>query len=151
MDLIEKVIDDLNTYLQANLPAKLATVQADYTDGITLPDIVVYHIAEQPEYQQFPVLLMLGDDTDNDEQSAAWFKARHNITIVCMTSDQNTTTLKRKLYRYVRAITELCMGLLSAWGQRVPINRLNYSPIYGKDGIFLSDASITISVPKVEN
>jgi hypothetical protein len=151
MYLMEKVIDDLNTYLQASLPAKLAAVQTAYTDGITLPDIVAYHVAEQSEYQQFPVLLMLGDDTDNDEQGETWFKARHNITIVCMASDQNTTTLKRKLYRYVRAITELAIGLRSTWKQRVSITRLNYSPIYGKDGIFLSDASITISVPKVEN
>jgi len=151
MYLMEKVIDDLKTYIEANLPAKLTTVQADYSDGITLDSIAAYQVAEQSEYQQYPVILMLGDDTDNEEQSTTWFKANHNITIVCMASDQNTTTLKRKLYRYVRAITELCMGLRSAWGQRVTINRLNYSPIYGKDGIFLSDASITISVPKVED
>ncbi len=150
MKLMEKVVDDLVTYLTAGMPAKLDALEAEYADSITLDDIKTYYIAEQKSIPEYPSLMVLGDATQPSDQGDAWLKARHAITLICLVEDQDETTLKRKLYRYARAVAELTLALRQTWQQRVEINTINYAPIYGNEGLFLSDVSLKITVPKVE-
>jgi hypothetical protein len=148
-ELMEKVVDDFEEYLKTNMPAKLDALEVEYADTITLDDIKAYYIAEEKSIPEYPAVFILGDNVVPTQQGASWINGQFNFTIACITIDQDSQTLKRKLYRYMRAIAELVKTCQSA--NKVDIGDIEYSPIYGNDDAFLSDARIIVTVIKTEN
>jgi len=147
--LIEKVVDDFKDYLDTNMPAKLDALEVEYADSITLNDIKAYYISEEKSIPEYPSIFILGDNVMPTQQGSSWINGQFNFTIACITIDQNSQTLRRKLYRYMRAIAELVKTYQPA--NKVDIGDIEYSPIYGNDDAFLSDARITVTVIKTEN
>lgn len=149
--LMEKVVDDFKDYLNTNMPAKLDALEVEYADSITLDDIKAYYISEEKSIPEYPAIFILGDNVTPTQQGATWFNGPFAVTIACITIDQSSQTLKRKLYRYLRAIAELGKACQTALSVKVDIGDIEYSPIYGNDDAFLSDARIMIRVTKTEN
>ncbi len=148
LKLIEGVVDDLKTYLSANMGAKLVSLNLEYADAL-LTGIKAYYIAEQTSIPEFPSIIIIGDETIPDLEGNGWMHSNHAITIACLAINQDTEILKRLLYRYMRAVIELLIESRAS-GYAIKFTRINFSPIYGREGEFLSDASLSIMFKRYE-
>lgn len=151
LELIEKVVDDIQTILNDGMAAKLNTLDAEYADTITLDDIEAYHIAEQTAVPAggYPCIFILGDDSRPLKENTGWMTVAHDVSVIILATDMNTANLKRRLYRYARAVTELLITNRGTLGS-VSLSSFRFSPTYGKSGTFLSDASLLVTVTKNE-
>jgi hypothetical protein len=78
--------------------------------------------------------------------------SNHQLTLVVLATDQNEQNLKRRLYRYVRAIIELMITARTSLGMPIFFQDIQFSPMYGgKAGSFISDASVVITCRKGES
>jgi len=148
--LIEKVVDDLNTYLTANMAAKLTALNTEYSDGITLVDIKTYYIAEVQAIPEYPSIFLLGDNVEVLSEGGSWLKSGNNLDIIVFVGDPNTTTLRRRIYRYIRALIELLVAARTSQGWAVNFKGVELSPMYSKGGDYLSDAHLSIQIVATE-
>lgn len=149
LELVEGAVDVVNAYLQAGMGAKLDILDAEYGDFI-LEDIKEWYTAEQTAIPEYPAIYILGDDTEVVEEGADWMRAKHRLLIVCLATDQDTTRLRQRLYRYIRAIIELLKSGRASLGYSVTFEGISYSPLYGRAGLFMSDSNLIIGVTKYE-
>ena len=75
----------------------------------------------------------------------------HALVIACLATDQDTEILRRRLYRYIRAVTELLKAGRSSLGYVINFDRLEFSPMYGREGTFMSDARLMVKFKKYES
>ena len=152
--LAEDVVTKLLAYFGTNMPAKLAALNAEYNDGVTLGDLS-YYDAEQEELPTAASLFVLADSTDMRERGGgrAWITNRTAITLVVLVTDMNTSALRRKLYRYLRALVELLNTGESTPGFPYGVFAMaaSFSPIL-RDGAnpFFSDARLTFEAFRQE-
>ena len=150
--LMETALGAVNTYLQAQMAAKLNTLDAEYADGITLADIVTWYIAPQMAIPEYPAVLLLSDNSVITGEGQAWIRAQHQVTIVVIVADQDTTTLQKRLWRYTRAIIELLKAARESvgWAYTVSFNSVEFTPFFATDGQYLSDARVIIQLGSTE-
>jgi len=148
--LIEGAIDAVKGYLETNIVAKLDILDAEYGD-FALDDIKGWYIAEQPSIPEYPSVFVLGDTTAIIGEGAGWMQASHTLSIICFVGDQDTAQLRRKLYRYIRAMIELLIRARTVLGYVITFDRVDFTPMYGREGTFLSDARLIASFSKYEN
>ena len=119
LGLAEDLVDVIVSYLEANLPAKLAALDAEYVDSIVLePTVATYKgLKSLEEIPNYPVLYALSPTEAVQPRmispTAAEVEARPELAVGVVVLDQDSETLQKRLYRYGRALTEL---LLDAWG-----------------------------------
>jgi hypothetical protein len=142
--LIEAAIDAVKDYLSANMAAKLDVLDAEYGDFV-LADIQRYYIAELSEVPEQPAILVLGDRSTITEAFAK-MRGIHTITVAIVATDQDAEQLRRRLYRYARAIVELMQTARGSIAYMVKFESLDYSPIWGKGDSFLQDARVILAV-----
>lgn len=151
LKLIEEAISVIKTYLEENMAAKLDVLDAEYGDFV-LDDIRYWYTAELTSVPEYPSIIVLGDFTDVEGEGEGWMKANHQIIIVCLATDADAEKLRKRLYRYVRA----CVGLLKTargsdgWAYTIVFSRLEFSPMYGRAGTFVSDARLIIRAGRYE-
>lgn len=136
----ETVIDALVTVLTANMVAKLAALDAEYTDDIVLANMKAYYVAEQSAIPEYPVATLLAEGGLPATFADDW---DWKVRIIIVATDQDPTTLRRRLSRYIRAVCEI---LAASAAQPMTIDAIDYSPMFGRAGTFLSDASVQITV-----
>lgn len=146
MTLIEGVITSLKSNLSTNMAAKITALNAEYADTITLANVAAWYIAEQSAVPEYPSVFILGDRTKPTFQNLTNLDASHEITLTVMVTDQDTQVLKKRLYRYVRALVEVLNTAATTLGLTINFDQMDYSPIYSKEGNFLSDATLRITV-----
>lgn len=144
MKLIEGAIEVLKNYLSENMSAKLGVLDAEYQD-FTLDDIQEWHTAELSAIPNYPTVILLGDFTEVSVEGEGWLKAEHGITIVCLATDQDAERLRKRLYRYIRAVVELIKVGRADLGYALVFKRLEYSPLYTKGEGFVSDSRLLIT------
>lgn len=111
---IEAVVDAITAKLQADLPAKVAELNAEYADDYTLTDIPAasyYDAVPDPLAASFeyPAVVVLdSDDVAQSEQTNAdIIVATYNVVVDILVRGQDATELTRKLWRYERAVKEI--------------------------------------------
>ncbi len=159
----EGIVSELITYLSANMAAKLTSLDTAYSDGITLtpPASTSYFWSERSEVLQWPFVIVLVERTPITRHNATRADSQHDVRIIFAAMDMDTDTLRKKLYRYARAVMEcLLEGRAAAsltfhfgidtgkGGQGVVFD---FSPILEQEpGQFVADCSITFGVYKTE-
>jgi len=105
----EGLVDEIIAYLEDNLPAKLATITIQLADGIILAEPVEY-LRREPggirAITNIPSVFVIvpryeiqnWHETDADQM--------HNLWIYLVDVATNPETLRKRLYRYGRAIWE---------------------------------------------
>lgn len=159
LTLTEGAVDALNTYLQANMAAKLTALNTAYNDGITLAAPAAYYLDEMSleEVPSFPIVFILGRRATVERYNASFTDATHEIDIGVMVLEQTSETLQRRLYRYMRAIWELVVERFFATTAddfaTTSGADVNYSPVYARDkaGPYLADACLTVHLNKQED
>jgi len=146
LTLIEGVVDAVKSYLTTDMPAKLNALDSEYDDGIVLDDIKTYYIAEVQAIPEYPSIFLLGDDVDILGEGGNWLKSGNNLDIIIFVGDQNTTDLRRRIYRYVRALIELLITARTSQGWAVNFKGVELSPMYSKGGDYLSDAHLSVQI-----
>jgi hypothetical protein len=130
------------------MPAKLDALETVYGDGIELKDIQAFYVGEKSllEVPEYPAIFCLVPTQPISRFTPDVIDSTYNAIIGVLVMEQNTELLRRKLYRYVRAILELLaagqlntsLSFVVAQGNM----SVNYSPIYSAEEVFMSDAQI---------
>ena len=117
--LAEDLVDEVVTYLEANLAAKLAALDAEYPDSIALQMTVATQkgLKSLEEIPNYPVLYALSPAgivrPRMISESSSEVDARPELSVGIVVLEQDSETLQKRLYRYGRALTEL---LIDGWG-----------------------------------
>jgi hypothetical protein len=130
---------------------KVAALNSEYGGSITLEDMKAYYIAESPDVPEFPACVVLGKNGSPEGEGADWMKSAHALDLIIMATDQNTETLQRKLFRYIRALIELMKAARSTLGYQINIGDWDFSDVYASQSSFLSGAKLTVFLKKYEN
>lgn len=108
-------MDTLSTYINANIVAKLAALDAEYTDTMVLAAPVATLISDKSirTIQDFPVLIIVSDEQEFRPMQAAGGKDKPTVYvgIVAQDPDQNMENLQRRVFRYRRALIELLLAM----------------------------------------
>ena len=159
LKLAEGLVDEVKAYLSTNLAAKLAALNTEYGDDITLDDAAAYYVGEKslatiPEY---PAVFIVAEQTTVESWQATFTDASHRFMIVAFILDQDTEALGRKLYRYGRAFWELLVeargdGSLTYHLVEEPIE-LDFTPVQKlnlEEETFVAGLQLTASARKQE-
>lgn len=150
LTLTEAAVDAVKAYLDANLSAKLDTLDAEYNDGIVLADIAGTYVAEQSleSVPRFPALFILGDGMDVQRWTPDYTEAAHRLLIGVIVLDQDVENLRRRMYRYMRAVWELLTEARAAAAFMYAIGSpsVSYSPVYTRESQYLADARLAVSM-----
>ena len=135
----ETVVDALVTVLTNGMAAKVAALNIEYTDDIVLVVMKAYYVAEQSAIPEYPVITILAERGTPADFAGDW---DWKLRVIVVATDQDPTTLRRMLSRYIRAICEI---LAASAAQPMSFDGIDYSPMFGRAGTFLSDASVQIT------
>ena len=107
LTLLEGAVDALNTYVQANMAAKISALNTAYGDSLlTAP--VAYYVGNVPdEMPEFPSIALQGDGWTLETQTKYTLEVKNNINIYVYVADQDISVRFKKLCRYALAIVEL--------------------------------------------
>lgn len=145
MRLIEEAVDVLKDYLSANMAAKLNELDTEYGD-FELEDVQGWYIAELSAIPEYPSVIILGDRTDIDGGGDEFQRYSHIIMIACLASDADAERLRRRLYRYIRAVAELIRAGEASFDYITILKQFEYSPLYTRGGAFLGDSRIIFTL-----
>lgn len=153
LTLMEGSVNAVKDYLEANMTAKLAALDLEYDDGITLAGIEAYYLSETPAIPALPAVYVLGDRTEVEAEGPTHIKASHYITVAVLVTDATNETLRKRLYRHIRAVVELLREARDdATFENAAVNfdACEFSPMYGRAGEFLQDARVELHLTKLE-
>lgn len=117
--LAEGLVDEIQDVLADNLPAKLTALEAAYADGISLP-APGYGIGEKALASLSGVAwcYILADRWTvpgaGQWRTGAYVDAQHECRVGLWTFDADEQRLRRRLYRYARALFEVLDAAQSA-------------------------------------
>ena len=121
--LLEGAVEDLSAYIQANLDAKITTINARYADGLTLLPPDKYYDGSIPLSLPNPVSIVFhGIGWTPTEQRLANVLLLNRVAIVVFVADNDVERRFKKLCRYAVCLTEL---LQSAKGNLAYVVKLN--------------------------
>jgi hypothetical protein len=119
LTLAEGCVDTLSTYINANIVAKLAALDAEYTDTIVLAAPVATYISDKSirSIPTYPALLVLSDEQDFRPMSDSGGKDKPTVYVGILEIDTDPEVLQRRVFRYRRAIIELLLAAnaLNGW------------------------------------
>lgn len=152
LTLMEGSVNAVKDYLETNMGAKLDDLDTEYGD-ITLADIVAYYLAETLAVPGMPAIYVLGDRTEIEVDGPTHIKGAHYISVAVLVTDPDNETLRKRLYRYVRAIIELMREArndATFENAGIVFDSCEFSPMYGRAGTFLQDARVELHLTKIE-
>lgn len=153
LTLMEGSINVVKDYLNTNMEAKLGALDVEYDDGITLADIAAYYLSETPAVPAMPAVYVLGDRTEVEAEGPGHMKTAHYMTVAVLVTDAGNETLRKRLYRHIRAIVELLREARdddTFTGKAIVLDGCEFSPMYGKAGAFLQDARVELHIAAIE-
>lgn len=108
---IEFVCDRVKAFMVANLNTKLAAIDAELNDGITLatiPSAAYFFDYLGAEIANFPVFVLYGAQPEAGARSGHMIATKLTIPIaVVLTDEGNDLNILRRLLRYQRALKEI--------------------------------------------
>lgn len=154
--LAEGLVNAIIDYLKAHFPDKVAALNDEFADDdITLETPAAYYAGEQSlaSIPSYPAIFVLIPRTNIPRyRTGDYVQAIHEAVVGIIVIDQDSEVLRRKLYRYIRAIVELLIeaqpaGMDWALGSGGSF-QLDYSPIYTNGDVMAADAQILASIQK---
>lgn len=105
----EGLVDELITYLNTNLPAKLDSIDSQLDDGITLEDVAEY-LRRDPSnpraITKLPACFVIVPRTTLVNWRETSAQENHIVWIYLVVRNNDVETLRKLLYRYARATWE---------------------------------------------
>lgn len=116
LTLAEGLVDSLNTYITANIAAKLAALDAEYTDTIVLTAPVATYVGIKSlmSVPQCPALYIIAPTSRFQARSTSGGAIKPTVFMGIVEQDMDPEVLQRKLYRYGRALVELTLAATPA-------------------------------------
>lgn len=158
-EFAEGLVNEITTYLEANLPAKLSAIDAALNDGIELRDPVEYlgrdPIASPQRSGTLPILFVGVPQGQVSMFKQAGADQEHVLWIYILERDPSAEVLKKRMYRYGRAIAEVLIDhhydtvTVHTWDTIGPI-RFDYSPQLTSGNISIQDVKLEITYTKLE-
>jgi hypothetical protein len=107
LELLEGALDDLSAYVQANMAAKVATLNARYGDTL-LSNVAAYYDGNLPlSTPETPSIAFHGEGFTAREQHAANVHMSASVNVAIFVGDDNVENRFRKLCRYALGVVEL--------------------------------------------
>ena len=151
--LIEEAVDQLYSYLNTNLAAKLTELNTRYGDAVTLENIKTYYQGAMPfNYPEVPSIALVARGMRPEEgQITTVIEGNNLIDIVVMVGEADLEKRFRLLSRYALAIIELLIGSFeSATGYCFYFNGpLEFSDVLNTPD-FLQGVQIPVRLYKIE-
>lgn len=114
--LLEAAIDALQTYLAANIVAKLDALDAEYGD-FTLDDVRAWYKGNVPQAMpQYPSVCLHGEAWNPEEQMDTELYIKNFINLIVFVAEDDEAQRFKKLCRYARAMIELLQEGESSYG-----------------------------------
>jgi len=108
IELLEAAVDDLQAYLEAQMPAKITALNSRYADDYVLDSIKTYYTGNMPQSTpEAPSIVIAGSGFTPKEQRLASLMLTNSITILVFVGDDNVEARFRRLCRYAVGIVEL--------------------------------------------
>jgi hypothetical protein len=115
--LIEGAVDALDTYLEANMAAKVVELNARYADDVTLEDIADWYIGSYPlAVPKTPSVALVGIDWTPSEQRKANIAGVTRVDIAVFVGGNELTPRFRALARYAVGLVEMLKAGKSSIG-----------------------------------
>ncbi len=156
--LVEAIVDEIIQHFKDDLRAKLKTLDAEYKDGIILAEPRAIRMTD-PEAPasgisiMAPELFVIGAETNFELWRQTTVMSTHAIVIWLMAQDADREILRKRVYRYGRALFEvLVAGHFDSsitWNMIDPIS-ISYSPIMAREHESLADVRILANFTKQE-
>jgi hypothetical protein len=163
--MVEGAVSAIRTYMRANYATKLLALDALYNDGIILDPPVTLVEADGPVWlvgeqasleaiQGYPVGILLGGDTTVGYWNNTNTEGSHEVMLVILAQDQDPEVLRKKLYRYRRALWECLVDAhfaSSLSGFRIlgsPV--LSSSPVLVNGSMAVGESRVTVNVHQQE-
>lgn len=112
--LAEGIVDKLMTYYKANLPAKVTTLNAAYSDSfkMTAPQTGAYHAGplQLVDNIDYPKVFVLARNTGVSRYNATFTDADHRLDVIVAIKADTGERVQRLMYRYGRAMWELTVS-----------------------------------------
>ena len=112
--LAEGIVKEVIDHLDADLAAKLNTLDTEYNDGITLTDPIdiVYTDPELPTGGAMlaPRIHVIASQTRMQEWRQTTVRGEHDVVIWVTAQDPDLENLRKRIYRYGRAIFEVMVA-----------------------------------------
>jgi len=105
---IENTCDALAAKLTANLPAKIAVINAEATDGNLIENATGISLGERAE-PTYPWITVAPSRTGRDLDTGERLVYAHSIDLISVYWDADEDALVRKLLRFGRAVREVAL------------------------------------------
>ena len=107
-EFIEPIINKIDTILQAGMVSKLDEIDTEKND-FDLEDIKKYYQCQKILIPEYPSIEIFPLDSPGEDKSYNSVQSVHTIGIRCfaVALDGDEAKLMKKVWRYLRAITEL--------------------------------------------
>lgn len=165
--LAEGFVDQLKTYMEANIATKVAALNTEYNDGITLATTVTTYVGIKSlrSVQDFPSLFILSPRESFRAMTVSGSSSvgtiRPEVAVGVIVLDQDSETLQRRLYRYGRALLELILdgagaaGALGGWtiqtAEEWDIDTIAAEYSESDQSMYIGEATLTITANKIES
>jgi len=121
LKLAEGAVTAVSAYLSTNFGAKVTALNAEYADTVVLTVPAKFAITEILETDAYPMVEILCDRTTTHGIAGDYIGTSHDITIICTVLDdsdvgEEKANLRKRVYRYARAIVELCRSAQATGG-----------------------------------
>lgn len=150
--LSEGVVDDVITYLSANMAAALDVIDAEKED-FELADVQAWYRSEQRAIDKFPAAIVRVNTATVVEEHSASLTVVYEVMVGVIHMEQNSAKLIQSLQRYQRAVLELIKAGEAAGSipDMVLFQELNESPVFSPaDSEYVADMSVTFKVRRRE-
>jgi hypothetical protein len=160
LGLIEDAVDALILQLEAQFPAKVATLNTEYADAVALASPAIYRASEVVEQALYPLVEVLGIQTSaaGPIDQPGQMNLKHQISIlITVQDDAGGDNIRRRVYRYARAAIEIIktgrgtIGTPTAVGAKayaiewgIPV--VDFSPSFRERNSSMSMAGCAINV-----
>ena len=156
--LAESLVNDVVTHLESNFSTTLADIDTELADGITMEDVTAWEVAEEElqHVADWPKGLVVVSNTNIREWRGEQIKGLHDVTIAVLALDQDKSVLRRRIYRYGRAIMEeigdMHGDVAFTWdvGVKGAVD-ISFSPLFTVgENRFVADIQVDIKFQKTE-
>ena len=118
LTLLEGAIDALNTYLTANIMAKVADLNSRYSDD--MPDIKIWYLGNTPTAEpEYPTVVIQGIGMLPKAQRALSLQMQNEVNLIVFVGDDDVEVRFRRLCRYALGLIELCNAGEGSMGYHV--------------------------------
>ena len=158
-ELAEALVDDIVSHLNTNFANTLTDIDTDIGDSITMEKPTAWEVAEEElqHVASWPKGLVVVSNTRVREWRGEQIKGQHDVTIAVLALDQDKTVLRRRIYRYGRAIMETLGDMHGAVGFTWDVGiigavDISFSPLFTVgDRQFAADIQVDVTFQKTED